>query len=261
MWEQLTRLRKKYLDLHLDQAINYEKFSMISIIYHSTKIEGLSLTETDTKVLLDKDITAKGKPLADHLMVRDHFEALLFLKEQAAAKRPISLGFLKEVAAMVMKHTGGPVKTISGEFDTSKGDLRLAPVYVDKKYFPDYRKIESLLHGLIDNVNQRINTVEGNSILKLSADFHYNLVNIHPFGDGNGRASRLMMNYVQLYHGEPLVKIFSEDRTAYIDALNTAEEMEDISIFQDFICQQQIKFYQLEIDKYKKRNSGFTLLF
>jgi Fic family protein len=106
MWSQLNTYRKKYLKLNLDQVIDYEKFSMISIVYHSTKIEGCSLTETDTKVLLDKDITATGKPLMDHLMVKDHYAAFMFMKDQAAAKRTLSLEFLKETESILMKNTG-----------------------------------------------------------------------------------------------------------------------------------------------------------
>jgi len=52
------------------------------------------------------------------------------------------------------------------------------------------------LHYLIEYIDSE----KGIDILKLSSDFHYNLVNIHPFGDGNGRTSRIMMNYIQLYH-------------------------------------------------------------
>jgi Fic family protein len=261
MWKELEILRRKYLDLKLNQAINYEKFSMISIVYNSTKIEGCSLSESDTKVLLEDDITAKGKPLSDHLMVKDHYAAFQFIKKQSLLKRDLSIPFIKEVAAIVMKNTGSQINTMSGDFDTSEGDLRLAQVYVDKKYFPDFNKVENLLTALIENVNKRIKGVEEHDIIKLSADIHYNLVNIHPFGDGNGRTSRLMMNYIQMYHNEPLIKIFTEDRAEYIDALNLTEEKEDISIFRDFICSQQIKFYKNEIEKYKKKDKGFSLLF
>ena len=254
-------MRQQYLDLKLDQVINYEKFAMISIVYNSTKIEGCSLTENDTKVLLEKDITAKGKPLSDHLMVKDHYTAFQVIKEQALKKREISIQFFKEVAALVMKNTGSVVNSIAGSFDTAKGDIRLAQVYVDKKYFPDYKKVESLLKQLADNVNNRIRHVKGIDILKLSADIHYNLVNIHPFGDGNGRTARLMMNYVQLFHNEPLIKIFTEDRAEYIDALNLSEEDQDISIFQEFICKQQIKFYTNELEKFRNKDKGFSLLF
>ncbi|MBN2728814.1 MAG: Fic family protein [Bacteroidales bacterium] len=176
-------------------------------------------------------------------------------------KKKISIDLIKQVAGLVMKNTGGIVNTIPVTFDTSAGDLRKAQVYVDKKYFPDYSKVENLLAQLVENMNQRLDKVFDNEILKLSADIHYNLVNIHPFGDGNGRTSRLMMNYIQMYHNEPLIKIFTEDRAEYIEALNKTEELEDISIFREFICSQQIKFYKAEIKKFKSKDKGFGLMF
>jgi Fic family protein len=151
--------------------------------------------------------------------------------------------------------------TISGNFDSSKGDLRLAQVYVDKKYFPDFAKVPKLLTDLVKNVNDRIDKVEGDEIIKLAADIHYNFVNVHPFGDGNGRTSRLLMNYIQLFHSEPLIKIFTEDRAEYIDSLNETEDKGDIKIFRDFICRQQIKFYESELSKFNKSKSGYSLLF
>lgn len=261
MWKELEVLRVKYLKLGLSKAIDYEKFSIISIVYNSTKIEGCSLTENDTKLLLENDITAKGKPLSDHLMVKDHYAAFLFLKELSVRKEKLSIKLIQQVASYVMKNTGGIINSIAGSFDTSKGELRKAQVYVDRKYFPDFSKVENLLIKLIENVNSRIDNVSGNDILKLSADLHYNLVNIHPFGDGNGRTSRLIMNYIQMYHQEPLIKIFTEDRDEYIQALNDTEEQEDISIFRNFICSQQIKFYTAEINKYNRKDKGFHLLF
>jgi len=241
MWKELNKIKLQYLNIDLQNVIDYEKFCMISIVWHSTKIEGCSLTETDTKVLIENDITAAGKPLKDHLMIKDHFEAIQFIKEQAKLGRKLSVNFIKEIGALVMKNTGGITKTILGDFDTSKGDLRLAQVYVDKKYFPDFKKVPALLEQLCKSVNERIDTVKEDEILKLSADIHYNFVNIHPFGDGNGRTARLLMNYIQLYHNEPLIKIFTEDRAEYIDALNQTEEQENLEIFRNFIVNQQIK--------------------
>lgn len=242
-------------------SLDYEKFCMISIVYHSTKIEGCSLSETDTKVLLENNITAQGKPLTDHLMVKDHYDAFVKIKQDAIDKRKLSVSFIREINASVMKSTGALTSTISGSFDTSKGDLRLAQVYVDKKYFPDFNKVPRLLDDLVQYVNDRIDKVTGDDIIKLSADIHYNFVNIHPFGDGNGRTARILMNYIQLYHNEPLIKIFTEDRAQYIDSLNETEEKEDLNIFRDFICRQQIKFYESELSKFSKSMSGFSLLF
>jgi Fic family protein len=261
MWKKLKILREEYLNLRIMDSMDYEKFCMISIVYHSSQIEGCSLTETDTKVLIENNITAQGKPLTDHLMVKDHYNAFLKVKEDAKSRRKLSVDFIKEVNACVMKSTGGIIRTVSGDFDTSKGDLRLAQVYVDQKYFPDFSKVTGLLQKLVSSVNEKIDTVNGDNIVKLAADIHYNCVNIHPFGDGNGRTSRLLMNYIQLYHDEPLIDIFTEDRAEYIDALNETEEKENPDIFRNFICRQQIKFYEVEIEKYQKSKWGFTLLF
>ena len=79
-----------------------------------------------------------------------------------------------------------------------------------------------LVEELCKKINDKIDKVEGNDIVKLAADIHYNLVNIHPWGDGNGRVSRLMMNYIQLFHSEPLIKIFTEDRAEYINPKNSS---------------------------------------
>ncbi len=261
MQADYKNFKKQYLELDLQNVIDYEKFCMISIVWHSTKIEGCSLTETDTKVLIENDITAAGKPLKDHLMITDHFATFQYIKEQAKIKRKLSVDFIKEIAALVMKNTGGFTKTVLGDFDMSKGDLRLAQVYVDKKYFPDYKKVPILLEQLCQSVNERMDKAKDDEIINLSADIHYNFVNIHPFGDGNGRTARLLMNYIQLYHNEPLIKIFTEDRTEYINALNETEEKENLEIFRNFIINQEIKFLKAEIEKHKKIDKGFMLMF
>lgn len=243
------------------QAIDYEKFCMISIVYHSSKIEGCALSETDTKVLIENNITANGKPLTDHLMVKDHYNAFRMIKEEAGRKRPLSVAFIQQINAAVMQSTGGIVHSIAGNFDTSKGDFRLAQVYVDKKYFPDYKKVSALMQKLVEALNLRLNKVSGIEVLKLAADAHFNLVNIHPFADGNGRTSRLLMNYIQLYHNEPLVKVFTQDRAEYIDVLNETEEKNDPELFRGFIARQQIKFFEAELNKLSKSRAGFKLLF
>ncbi len=130
-----------------------------------------------------------------------------------------------------------------------------------KKYFPSYKKLPDLLEKFCETVNARLDEVKDNDITKLASDVHYNFVNIHPFVDGNGRTARLLMNYVLMYHNQPLLKIFAEDRVTYIDALNETEEKEDQSIFRQFIVEQYSKFLQLEIDKYQKLNKRFMMIF
>ncbi len=261
IWQELQDLSYEYQKLNVRNIIDYEKFSMISIIWHSTKIEGCSLNETDSRILIENDITAKGKPLKDHLMLKDHFAAYQYINNEAKLKSKLSLDLIKKTGALVMQNTGALVNTIIGSFNTSEGDLRLAQVYVDKKYFPDFSKVPSLLMQLCESTNNRIDSISGINVLKLAADLHYNFVNIHPFGDGNGRTARLLMNYIQIYHGHPPIKIFTEDRTEYIDSLNETEEKGNPDIFREFIAKQQIKFLKLEIEKFNRKDNGFQLIF
>jgi Fic family protein len=232
--------------LNLKEVIDYEKFSMISIVWYSTKIEGCALTELDTRILIENDLTAAGKPLKDHLMVKNHFEMFQFMEQQAQQKRKFSIALIQEMVTITIKNTGAIIHSISGTFDSSKGDLR---------------KVPQLLEQLFEAVNDKINTVSGHDILKLAADLHYKFINIHPFADGNGRTARLLMNYIQAYHNEPYIKIFTEDRKPYIDALNETEEKSDLEFFRTFIGQQQLKFLNIEIEKYKQSKKGFMLMF
>ena len=76
---------------------------------------------------------------------------------------------------------------------------------------------------------------------------HQRLVSIHPFNDGNGRTSRLLMNYVQRYYGQPLTIVFREDRQAYFEALEQSRVTEDLTVFMEFMLSQHGKSlaYQL----------------
>lgn len=261
MYQELLNTIAEYNALNLEQVIDYERFCMISIVWHSTKIEGCSLSETDTQVLIDKDITAAGKPLYDHLMVKDHFAAFEYIKQKAKEKAKFTPELIKEIGALIMKNTGAITNTILGSFDSSKGDFRLEQVYVDKKYFPDSKKVPMLIDKFCSTINEKIDNLNNEEIIKLAADSHYNFINIHPFGDGNGRTGRMLMNYIQLYHNQPLIKIFTEDRVAYINALNDTEAEENLDIFRKFVVEQQLKYLKIEIEKYKKLNNKFTFLF
>jgi Fic family protein len=117
------------------------------------------------------------------------------------------------------------------------------------------------LEEFTTNLKERIDTVSGIDILKLAADVHYNFVNIHPFGDGNGRTARLLMNYIQLYHNQPFIKIFTEDRVEYIECLNETEAQQNPDIFREFIASQQIKFLKAEIELFNRSSTDQITLF
>jgi Fic family protein len=103
--------------------------------------------------------------------------------------------------------------------------------------------------------------------LNLGFDAHFDLVTIHPFYDGNGRTSRLLMNYIQSYFGLPMGIVFKEDKADYFDALVKAREREDLSIFRQFMMEQYLRFLSSEIDQFGRtqkqtgKAGGFSLIF
>ncbi len=76
---QITALLEKFKSLNLSANIDFDKFNQYGITHHSTKIEGSTLTEIETLLLLNEGITPAGKHLLHSLMVQDHFKALLFV--------------------------------------------------------------------------------------------------------------------------------------------------------------------------------------
>ncbi len=130
------------------------------------------------------------------------------------------------------------------------------------------QKISSLIKQLIADINAQIDQVEKfEDIYKLAFDAHYQMVSIHPFADGNGRLSRLLMNYVQHYHREPLTIVFKEDKIDYYQALEETRDKEDIGVFEAFMFNQAYKFFVSEIDNLTKKQidksnpKGFSFLF
>lgn len=199
---------------------------LIFISHHSTAIEGSSLTEEESRLLITDGITAKGKPLYDHNMVKDHFDALKFIISTAHQKRELTPAFIQEISAQVMRSTGGVINATAGSYDSSKGDWRKSAVHVGARHFTNDQKVEREVLGLCNEINKRLDTVgTPHDIYQLAFDAHFYLVSIHPFANGNGRVSRLLMNYILAYHNMPLATIFTEDK---IDRFKEGERRKDM---------------------------------
>jgi Fic family protein len=92
--------------------------------------------------------------------------------------------------------------------------------------FPNPRKIPSLMRDFAAWLYA--------APLDPSAIFeaHFRLTAIHPFGDGNGRAARLLMNLLLIRAGYPPVAVRPQDRKAYLDALEHGSLASDLDPFQ-----------------------------
>jgi Fic family protein len=257
MKDKTTRLLEQYKMLNLNQDIDWEKFNHYAIVHHSTSIEGASLSVHETIVLLDEGITAKGKPLMHHLMQTDHYKSLLFTLDAADKKQTMSPELIKQIAALVMQSTGSVHHTALGAFDSSQGDVRLLNVHAGETRFVDFTKVPDLVRLFCEELNQFMRDPhELMDCLQVSFDAHFNLVSIHPFADGNGRVSRLIMNYIQHFYRLPLAIVFKEDKAAYYKALTDSREKEDMDIFRQFMYKQYEKMLLLEISKAKKSKTA-----
>lgn len=263
---EVLKLVRKYKELGIAETIDHEKFSSISIVHHSTVIEGSTLTELETQVLINDAITPKGKPFVHSQMVRDHYEALMFVMGEAKKKTPITVELIQNINALTIKNTGSVHNTIFGVVDATKGEFRKGNVFAGDTYFPNFDKVEKLTESLVDGINQRMkNELTIEERINLSFDAHYNLVSIHPFYDGNGRTSRLFMNYIQSYYNLPLAIVHNENKVAYIEALKETGKSEDLNIFRKFMNKEYSNLLKSEIKKFEEmqkpnKGKGFAIM-
>lgn len=261
---------KEYQALQLERVSDQLKFNEYAITHHSTVIEGSTLTENETRVLLEEGLTPRGKPLVHTMMVMDHYEALQYTVAQARNKLPVNEQLVCEINARVMKGTGSIFNTALGTVDASKGIYRLGNVSAGGSYFPGYDKVPKLMKDFIQALNDKMKAATNpEAILHLAFSAHFNLVSIHPFYDGNGRTSRLLMNYLQEYYGMPLGIVHKEDKSSYFTALQESRKAQSVDPFIEFMAAQYIKFLRGQITEYlnaiaQNRNGGsqgFNLLF
>lgn len=263
---KVLELLKEYQALNLSQNLDYDKFSHYSITHHSTSLEGSTLTEIETNLLLDEGLTPKGKPLEHSLMTTDHANALQFVIENAKLKKAMSVAFIQSINAKTMSKTGKIYQTIFGELNSSEGVFRKGNVVAGSRYFPNFDKVEALTKTLSDKINSKLESAKTEmEQLELSFDAHFDLVSIHPFYDGNGRTSRLLMNYILSYYNLPMALVFKEDKSDYIEALEKSRNEESLIPFRDFMKAQYCKFLSQEINNFKKQSKdkgkGFSLVF
>lgn len=266
--EEAITLIKEYQSLELSSVVNYTKFNLYAITHHSTIIEGSTLTEIETRLLLEEGLTPKGKPLVHSLMTKNHFEALEFVLNKASEKATMDEALIKNINAHVLRNTGAIYNTLLGTVDSSKGEYRLGNVRAGNRYFANYAKVPQLVQSLCKTVQRKLETdLTLAERLNLSFDVHLNLVSIHPFCDGNGRTSRLLMNFIQALFDLPLAIVHKEDKTDYFEALEATREQETLTPFRNFMLQQYCKHLRTEIKNYKKsinnsaNKNGFILMF
>ncbi|MBE7644813.1 Fic family protein [Tenacibaculum finnmarkense] len=194
----------------------------IEYTYESNKIEGNTLTLQETALVIEKGLTVGGKTMTEHLEVINHSQAIDYIKGLAKSKNTISERDILQIHSLILQAIDKP----------NAGVYRKVPVIISgAKHMPPQpfliaEKMEGLLLWYAKSKDV-LHPVE------LSAEIHERLVTIHPFIDGNGRTSRLLMNLILLQNGYPIAILKGDDksRLAYYNALEVAQTENNKKVF------------------------------
>lgn len=227
--EQIDKL-KAWLDEFrpFDPTIVAElkKLYDVRFTYNSNAIEGNTLTQSETELVLTKGITVGGKTLDEHLEVIGHKEAINYIEILAQKATEINQGEIKQIHNLILRK-------IHPEEAGSYRTLDVMAAGTNYLYPPHY-----LLSQLMGDFVSWLNSEAALSLhpVEYASIAHYRFVSIHPFRDGNGRTARLLMNLLLIRAGYPIVVINNQIRNDYINALAYGQENEnDLSQLYDLV--------------------------
>jgi Fic family protein len=219
---KLNNLKAK-LDRHrpLDVEVlkNIHEDLVARWTYHSNAIEGNTLTLQETKVALE-GITIGGKLLKEHFEAINHKDAILFVEKLAQKDISLDEFTIRQIHSLVLKNIQHTYKGTYRDTNVIISGARHTP--------PPSYDIRTKMAEFIKKYKKKRQTVHP---IELAVFVHIEFVGIHPFIDGNGRTSRLLMNLELIKAGYPPVVIAVEDRLKYYTALDTAHTTGDNSLF------------------------------
>lgn len=188
-------------------------FYTVSLTYHSNAIEGNTLTQNETEMVLSQGVTVGGKTLVEHLEVIGHRDAMAYMEELARLETPIGEREIKDLHSLIL----GPVDGTTGNSEAGRYrtlDVRAAGT---GHIYPAHYLVPELMREFATWLNSPV--AKALSPVAYASRAHFRFVSIHPFRDGNGRLGRLLMNLCLLRAGYPITVITNAQRADYINAL------------------------------------------
>jgi Fic family protein len=264
-YSQIDQLRKELDELRplspeVERKI-MDKFRL-DWNFHSSKIEGNSLTFGETRNLLLHGITANGKPLRDHFEIEGHDEAVKLLTEIISLERPLTEGFIRELHETILKKPyevdaitpdGKPTKRFIkiGNYKETQNHVVTKTGEIFRFAEPG-KDTEAQMTDLLNFYHKELKGSDLHSVW-LASIFHYKFILIHPFDDGNGRIGRILMNIILMQKGYPPVIIKENDKENYYRVLRLADGG-DLESFVIYIGEQLIRSLDLMIKGAKGGN-------
>lgn len=199
---------RKYDSFRISQALELE------YTFESNKIEGNTLTLKETDLIVNEGLTISGKSMREHLEAINHQEAIAYIKELMDKNTAINEREILCIHNLILR----------GIYPEDAGKYRKVQVMIKgSSHMPPQpflvaKEMEELVIWYQTNKNKLHPVI-------LAAEIHERLVTIHPFIDGNGRTSRLLMNLILLQHGYVIANIkgSNESRMQYYNALEACQ--------------------------------------
>ncbi|KOP37989.1 helix-turn-helix domain-containing protein [Flavobacterium sp. WLB] len=235
-----TSLEKilKEIDLLKEKLDSYKQFDSFKIrealeleyTFESNRIEGNTMTLRETDMVINEGLTISGKSMKEHLEAINHQEAIGFIKDLMSKNNSLNERDLLSIHNLILR---GIIPEDAGRYRKvqvmiqGSSHMPPQPLLVQQEmeeYFIWYEINKNKLHPVI-----------------LAAEMHERLATIHPFIDGNGRTSRLIMNLILMQKGYLIANIKGdyENRIRYYQSLETAQTKKDKEDFLLFIAQTQ----------------------
>lgn len=222
--DKLQARIRAHRPLTADELRQLREYYRIGLTYSSNALEGNSLTETETKVVIEDGITIGGKPLRDHFEAVGHSEAFGLLGKLAGepgiAEADI-LALHRLFYHRIDEENAGKYRTV-----------RIIVTGTDFA-FPPPSRIKTLMRQLVAEIPALLATRHP---VEFAALLHARLVNIHPFTDGNGRAARLLMNLALLQSGFPITIIPPVIRAEYLEAVKAGNREDFVPFIRLISC-------------------------
>lgn len=219
-----------------------------AFIYHSAKIENDSITYHDTREIFDHGgVTGYTGDVRSLFEIQNSVAAYYRMLDAFEKREPLSETLICELQGLL---TQGTYDTLSYQ----KGERPGA--YKQNDYVTGRDKVGALPEDVPEELAELVAELDGvkpGQALTAAAYFHAKFENIHPFADGNGRAGRLLMNYLLLLWDHPPIIIHEEDRRDYYSALESFDRAQDLDPLTEFLKAQTVKTWQARLERAQKR--------
>jgi len=216
----------------------FEEWYFTELTYNSNAIEGNSLSLRDTSMILNENIIPKNSTLREVYEVKNHKQAITFLENY---KGDLNEDFLLKLHSFILKEID----------DENAGVYRKIPVFIygSNVKLPSYNEVPKLMKAFFKGykkIKREYHPIE------LAALISMKFVTIHPFIDGNGRVSRLLMNFIMKKFGYPEINIYMKHRNNYMMAVRKAND-KDYELIIDFLIK-TIKINYKFLEELKKKS-------